>query len=57
MLYGWLSGSDTHQMKVLEAVDNCSGLENVGKLHGALKDWKHKGKALDCLGGSSPLVV
>ena len=45
MLYGWLPGSDTCQTRVSEAMDACGSVENVGKLHGALRDWKHEGNA------------
>ena len=45
MLYRWLPSSDTYQMRVSEAADTCGSVRNAGKLHGALRDWKHKGNA------------
>ena len=39
-------------MRVLEAADTCGGVRNAGKLHGALRDWKHEGNTLDSEGKS-----
>ena len=38
-------------MRVLEAMDTCGSVRNVGKLPGALRDWKHEGNTTGLSGG------